>query len=122
MPGLPPFSTMSQYILGLSSSIGAAACGPRRCGTLYCGVKWNRYLADCSDGAGAKSEDEVITTPFSFIATAEAIVLLGAMPFTLMLILLHTISILQKLKYLFHHAQRQLFLWPLWTTSRFFCN
>ncbi|MBI5574325.1 MAG: DegT/DnrJ/EryC1/StrS family aminotransferase [Elusimicrobia bacterium] len=53
----------------------------------YCGVKYAVGVANGTDAikiallaAGVKSGDEVITTPFTFIATSEAIVQAGGVP------------------------------------------
>ena len=70
-----------QYIMGpevaeLESQL-AQYTGARHCITVASGTE---ALLISLMALGVKPGDEIITTPFSFIATAEAIVLLGATP------------------------------------------
>jgi UDP-2-acetamido-2-deoxy-ribo-hexuluronate aminotransferase len=70
-----------QYIMGpevaeLEARL-ADYTGARHCITVASGTE---ALVIALMALGVKAGDEVITTPFSFIATAEAIVLLGATP------------------------------------------
>lgn len=70
-----------QYILGpevaeLETRL-AAFTGARHCVTVASGTE---ALLISLMAIGLRPGDEVITTPFSFIATAEVIVLLGAVP------------------------------------------
>lgn len=70
-----------QYIMGpevaeLESRL-AQYTGARHCITVASGTE---ALLISLMALGVKPGDEIITTPFSFIATAEAIVLLGATP------------------------------------------
>lgn len=70
-----------QYILGpevaeLEARL-AAFTGARHCITVASGTE---ALLIALMAIGLRPGDEVITTPFSFIATAEVIVLLGAVP------------------------------------------
>lgn len=70
-----------QYIMGpevaeLEARL-AQYTGARHCITVSSGTE---ALLISLMALGVKSGDEIITTPFSFIATAEAIVLLGATP------------------------------------------
>lgn len=70
-----------QYIMGpevaqLEHKL-AGFCGARHCISVASGTE---ALVISLMALGIQAGDEVITTPFSFIATAEAIVLLGARP------------------------------------------
>ncbi|MEF7614750.1 DegT/DnrJ/EryC1/StrS family aminotransferase [Aquincola sp. MAHUQ-54] len=70
-----------QYIMGpevaeLEQALAAFA-GTRHCITVASGTE---ALLIALMAAGVKAGDEVITTPFTFAATAETIVLLGAVP------------------------------------------
>ena len=70
-----------QYIMGPEvSELEArlsAYCGARHCITVASGTE---ALLISLMALGVQPGDEIITTPFSFIATAETIVLLGATP------------------------------------------
>ena len=70
-----------QYIMGpevaeLESRL-AERCGARHCVTVASGTE---ALLIALMAAGIGPGDEVVTSPFTFAATAEAIVLLGAVP------------------------------------------
>ena len=70
-----------QYIMGpevqeLEEKL-AAYTGAKHCTTVASGTE---ALLICLMALGIKPGDEVITTPFTFVATTEAIVLLGAKP------------------------------------------
>jgi dTDP-4-amino-4,6-dideoxygalactose transaminase len=89
----------TQFILGKKVSEFENACSQ------YLGAKYSIACASGTDALqiammaiGIKPGDEVITTPFTFVATAETIAILGATPVYVDIMRELIILILLKLK------------------------
>jgi len=66
-------SIHGQYIMARRSSARTAACRVHGAKTLHHGASGTEALLDFADGSRSETRREVITTPFTFAATAEMI-------------------------------------------------